>query len=369
MNTNTETSVAAPNTVRPVDGEALRESAAKLALIAGSATQNAIEETEDTKDILRESTFTILSAMTEDYVTDDEDKLASFPRPDSDTGNNPDKFKIKGKNAKGETVMRPTTFYVQFVGGLAKGKALLVEADAILAMLDDKASKANVPDKFKTQWAEAGTNNSVKAAAQDRLAYVQGRFRGMVANVKKAMKLYFQLSDVQALEGIGCEVQSNDAGKVNFMPIFLYKIKGVIDGEEIPDFDKCKHLSLGNFLKINVAKAKEMDGGATYDNLLATLKREQGEEGGDGKNKPQDIETAETAEARLGDIAEYFDRIQRDKTGAEWGTFLKRVNANGSDDLIENLFLLKDTLVKLCSEPKVAKRFAAIQEAELKKAV
>ena len=312
MNTNTETSVAALNTARPVDGEALRESAAKLALIAGSTTQNAIEETEYTKDILRESTFTILSAMQEDYVTDDEDKLASFPRPDSDTGNNPDKFKIKGKNAKGETVMRPTTFYVQFVGSLAKGKALLVEADAILAMLDDKASKAGVPDKFKVQWADVGTNNSLKAMAQDRLAYVQGRFRGMVANVKKAMKLYFQLSDVQGLEDIGCEVQSNDAGKINFMPIFLYRIAGQSkEGKDIADFDKCKHLSLGNFLKINVKKAMEMDGGATYDNLLVTLKREQGEEGGDGKNKPQDIETAETAEARLGDIAEYFDRIQQ----------------------------------------------------------
>lgn len=360
MNTNTQTSVAAlsVNTVK-VDGEAMKKQAFDMAAMAGSATLNALEETEDTKDILRESVLTVLAGLNEDYG----DKLAGFVRPDSETGNHPDKIKIRVKNGKGEWTERGTTWCTQFILGTPKGKADTLEVGYLTRLNDPKDSKTGIPDRFVSEWS--GDGEEMTAKRLDRISYLEGRIKGRVRSFKNALKLYWLMSDISELPGVGCEmVQDEHTGKFAFNPIDLYRIAGTIaeTGEVAKDNDKRKRLSVGNFLKINVSKAKEMDGGATWDNLMATLKREREEGGGDGATKPHHIESVPTFVARFNDIHEFVATMQDERTREKDGAFTKLLSAKGSDDLIESMFDLKAWLDEKCK--LVANRYAKMQEAK-----
>lgn len=286
--------------------------------------------------------FTVMHRITQIMT---EEQISNLPDPKSETGNNPAHYlvpitKISPKGKRSEEWKKK--YYYSDLALSLPGIVAKVQLKSQLerANGNDSVNKSDIPAEIMNLDLDYRASKARK---------LQTEIDGAVRNVKLAFELYHQLKKFGDLEWVECVPiwaigpdgkQLNGAGgrpMVVESTKFPIVIRSTVDGREMTDR---KEVAISTFLKYDTAKASETNGG-TYEAVMNTVKREKPEEqtghvSGTGnaqdQSRPQAINTADTANARVMDVYEFLHRSLTAKDKADWEALKKSVHEAGSDE-------------------------------------
>lgn len=355
-----EAGASAPAVVLGASFTSIEEKIKRLAEKEGSDISEAVLNMMQAKEDWEGGPFKVYFAMEKTYT---EEELSEFPEPGLEGGNNPDVYYTYKKNAKGEQVKRKTSFYAQFADATKEGKALLEQKKLLELAGQEGSDKTNIPQEIK---------ELSDLQRSTLLAKVEGRRATIRKAYKSAMDLRYQFQkvnifpNVQVLPQYADENENSVVESQRCIIMSEHMMKdGDIDPAKAPI--RWKALTKGSFMRLNANVARELVAGGmkAYDALEKTLTKEKGE-GEDAKNKdknkPQNIATVETFEARMTDIHEYVARIEHDKTNgpAMLKALEKRMNGPGSDEIVESMGYLFHFLERFFKQDKYAVRYETL---------
>jgi len=332
------------------EGETQKARAIAFASQESDEMSAAIELVANAKEDWQGGPIKVLFALNATYG----DEIAQFPKPDLDTGNNPDKFKVAMTNDAGVTAMRATSFYMLFADATKEGKAIVDELAYLkrIANVNDKCE--NVP----TALVDAYRDDEDKRVS--RTNYLNGRRSTIKASYKKAMALYYQMDAVASLAHVGCDFdwvtdnEGNDTEQVEntTKPIIVWEQPA--EGKPIK---KKLFFSIGAFLKLDPKEASEK--GGTLKELIKTVAR-------DTNTKAAEIPTIKTAETYVKALVECFraiDEFNSDPDQKEMGKLMKVLNVkgNGADELKVAIVEYRNYLDDICDEMKLGTWYADLQ--------
>lgn len=324
------------------EGETQKARAIAFASQESDEMSVAITTAANAKEDWQGGPIKVLFALNETYG----DSLAEFPKPDMETGNNPDKFQVAVTNDQGVTAMRKTSFYLIFSDATKEGKAIVDELAMLkrIANVNDKCD--NIPNELMELYREDGEKRI------SREKYLTTRRATIRQSYKKAMSLYFQMDAVASLEKVGCNFiyADADAGIVEKTsePIIVWELPK--EGQPIT---KSKRFSIGSFLKLDAKEASEK--GGTLKELLKTVSR-------DTNTKAAEFPTIKTAETYTKGFVELFramDEFQSDADQKEMAKFMKLVHA--SPELKVALVEYRNYLDDMVDEMKLGAWYADLQ--------
>lgn len=329
----------------PNEGETFKAKAIELASRESEDMSAAMTIVMKAKEDWQGGPIKVLLAMQETYG----EELASFPEPDDETSNNPDKFKIAVTGTDGKTKMVQTSFYAEFADATKEGKAICDELAFIKRASNPEASQDGIPQHIKDMNPQDRTT---------RENFLKGRRATIRASYKKAMALGFQLVAVNGLPGMVAEIVMTDSGEVEntTKPILVYEevAKGPVK--------KWEHFSIGSFVKLDVNKAREKGGNLTA--LKGTVARNTngGATGNDGKaTEVPAIKTVDTFIERFVDTYRYMNEIQQDLKGKDIGKLYQVLKAKDNDELIVAFVEYRNYLDDICDEMKLDAKYTAIR--------
>lgn len=326
------------------EGETQKARAIAFASQESDEMSVAITTAANAKEDWQGGPIKVLFALNETYG----DSLAEFPKPDMETGNNPDKFQVAVTNDQGVTAMRKTSFYLIFSDATKEGKAIVDELAMLkrIANVNDKCD--NIPEELMELYQEDGEKRI------SREKYLTTRRATIRQSYKKAMSLYFQMDAVASLEKVGCNFiyADADAGVVEKTsePIIVWELPK--EGQPIT---KSKRFSIGSFLKLDAKEASEK--GGTLKELLKTVSR-------DTNTKAAEFPTIKTAETYTKGFVELFramDEFQSDADQKELGKLMKVMQAKGSEELKVAVIEFRNYLDDMCDELKLGPWYADLQ--------
>lgn len=326
-----DTTALATETVKPtdggnlpnLDGNALADHAKALGAKVTEEIEGVISLVSKAKEDWQGGPFPVLFALRETF---DDDDLDGFAVPDSDTGNNPDDFKISKENAKGKTTLSAYSFYRGFAEGTPAGQNYLARIEFCERMADDKAMKDDVPDDIRSMNPHELENHA---------KWCGNRLRTMQSAYKSAMALYFKEKEVSAYPGITCEPQwvpGKEGKEVQNIP---EPIAVWVTPEAGKPVMKWKSFTIKAFLRLNVRKALEK--GGTFLSLVESGVTPKTAGTGATTNNPADglvIKTLEKGVSVLAEFHRWSDEIHGAKDQQEYGKLLKLMNAKDNDELI-----------------------------------
>lgn len=333
------------------EGETQKARAIAFASQEGDEMSAAIELVANAKEDWQGGPIKVLFAMNATYG----DEISQFPKPDLETGNNPDKFKVAMTNDAGVTAMRATSFYMLFADATKEGKAIVDE----LAYLKRIANVNDKCDTVPAELVEAYRDNEDKRAS--RINYLTGRRSTIRASYKKAMSLYFQMDAVASLPHVGCDFDwiTDDKGEDTqeventTKPIIVWERPA--DGKPIK---KKMFFSIGSFLKLDAKEASEK--GGTLKELIKTVAR-------DTNTRAAEFPTIKTADSFVKGFVELFramDEFQSDADQKELGKLMKVLNVkndDGAKQLKVSLIEFRNYLDDICDEMKLGPWYSDLQ--------
>jgi len=349
--TVTETEVTEqPSNLPNIDGAALAEHAGKLGAKVSADTEAVIGAVSAAKEDWQGGPFPVLFRLQKDFTPEE---LDDFAVPNSDTGNNPDEFKIAKENSKGKVSLVATNFYKEFAHKTPAGANYLARIEWCARMEDKNAMKDDVPDDIRDM-------NPMEL--EQHAKWCATRINSMIQAYKLAMALYFKSAEVQAYPGITCEplwVKGKEGEEVQKVRDC---IQIFITPEPSKPVAKWAFFSIQSFLRLNVKKALEQ--GGTFQKLVESgatpKKKADGSTGSDAEGI--DIETVETGVNVLAEVHAWTDRILSEKTKADYGKLLKLGNTKGNDEYITMVKELKDFFVTLANDIKADTKYAALMQ-------
>ncbi len=255
------------------------------------------------------------------------DKMSELPVPGSDTGNNPDIYKIGEK--------RTGSYYNDLYDAFSIGKRQKADVDAITA-----AMKAD-GTPYKNS---AGKVLNAKELETLRKNINQRRNYGRT-NLRNAVGLHFQLEALKELPQVAVqERNSGDPAVQNTLP---YLIR---DADVVKNPDNYIIASVPTILKLNVAKAKEA--GGTFEDLKATLKRQA-----DPETLIPEIDNTGKFEQYTAAYYAYLKKCRDDNALA--GKLMAAVGDSDNQDFLLSVFGIADIVNELIvSRPKFKALYA-----------
>jgi len=221
------------------------------------------------------------------------------------------------------------SWYKTFYRGSSQGKML---AQQIKQHADNEKTAEN-----KADW-EADK----KALAMRENAAIQ--------RIKDAVKLNIQLTKVNQLTEVIAQITRDESGAVIRSPACIF-----LRNESMTKFNQW---SVGQFLQIDVDAAQDMPGGASWENVIKTTKKEpkSPEEKWPEVKKPieYDIGLAKT----LG----YLVNLDEAGNEKQRNAFLAHLNEAGSDYLLLSMDQMYTKLENYLELPSIKKRLAALHE-------
>lgn len=352
--------VEAPAIAQELDGDALANHAQTLGAKASVFMGNTVERLAKAKEDWQGGPIFTLLALRDAYS---EEELAEFAVPGSDTGNNPDKFKITVMNGDKKTT-KQTTFYAQFARGTSAGKKIVEE----LANLDRAADKSAVKD---------GIPEDVLALDHEgrerRRSFLEGRIDTMTAAYKRAMNLHFKFVEVEEYaENIFCAVDwmqgksPDDVDHVSQCEVEPGNEPIIVWYEEPGKPQKREPFSIAAFLKLNPAKALEKGGG--FKNLTESGVVKKAPGGGattDNGARSEDI-SIKTVDRGLGVMVEFhrwMQEIRGERDGAAIGKFLMELKKKNNDEYVVATVELKNILLDVCRDTGLDAAYAKLASA------
>lgn len=308
----------------------------------------AIELVANAKEDWQGGPIKVLFALRETYG----EEIDQFPKPDLDTGNNPDKFKVAMTNDAGVTAMRATSFYLLFADATKEGKAIVDE----LAMLKRIANVNDKCENVPTALVDAYRDDEDKRTSRSN--YLTGRRSTIRASYKKAMALYFQMDAVASLPHVGCDFDWITDGKGEETGDVENTTKPIIVWEKPADgkpIKKKMFFSIGSFLKLDAKECAEK--GGTLKELIKTVAR-------DTNTKAAEFPTIKTAETYVKGFVELFramDAFQSDPDQKEMGKLMKVLNHKDAAELKVSLVEFRNYLDDIVDEMKLESWYADLQ--------
>lgn len=338
------------------EGETQKAKAIALALRESDEMGEAIEAVAKAKEDWQGGPITVLFALKEAYGDD----IDTFPEPDLETGNNPDKFKLAVTDSDGKTTMRPTSFYMLFADATKEGKAVVEELAFIKRASNLEATKDGIPEAILNMTADERVT---------RTNYLTGRRSTIKTSYKKAMALYFQLNAVANLPTVGCDfVYVSDANgddtdviAATTKPIICWQIPGNdAQGNPRPIKDR-EFFSIGSFLKLDAKKAAE--NGGNFKALKATVARATGGATGNKDAAVKPVKTYETFVASFVELYRAMDEFQSDADQKELGKLMKLLNSKqtGTDELKVAIIEFRNYMDDMVDELKLGPWYADLQ--------
>lgn len=342
-----------------IDGEALAEHARSLGALAGKASDDAMSLVMKAKEDWQGGPFKVLFGLKTDYT---DEQLDEFAMPDSDTGNNPDEFKVYKEDGKGKRKLVQSSFYVQFGDATPGGQRILERIE-----FTERAGNANmVKDDIPQDILDMSPTER-----ETHLNFLKGRRATIRAAYKKAMALYFQDKAVNAYPGVTCEpiwVKGKGPDDVDFdkgelpeventtKPISVY-----LTAEPGKPVTKWEAFSVGAFLKLNVKKAIEK--GSTFASLIESGATKKAP-GSGANSKAPDGFTIKTTGTYLDVLAELHRRNEeigaaKDKT--ELGELYKKLNEKNNDELVVSWQETLGFMKAVSEELGLAARYVKLQ--------
>lgn len=272
--------------------------AAELAKIAAKDKElmTHVHDLSEANVMQKRKGLTVALALGEAYT---EEQLSEFPVPGSETGNNPDKYTVPGKNAKGVVTNKKRSFYRDFAEFTPEGAELKARLQAIR---DD----ASLGDRQK---------ESKAASFETRLDYLAGVYGSAVAFITQ-MRVINEMFDgkVEAYIMPSDEPEAKEGEYSNSTkPMMIADLENKGNG---------KVMSVGAFLALK-PKAAE---GKGFKELIATSSRK-----GKGDHTATDtkIPNADKAADVMLALVNFFD----DKDA--YAKLAKAVAKEGGEVLIE----------------------------------
>lgn len=346
--------------INTIDGDTLAEMARALGAKVGTNVTSAIDFVVKAKEDYMGGAFRVLFGLQADF---DPDELDGFAVPDSDTGMNPDEFKVTKEDGKGKRKLVNSNFYVNFADGTPGGQALLSRIEMVERMADKNAMKDDIPDDIKAFDPHE---------RETQLAFLKGRRSTMRASIKNAMALYFKLKEVNDYPGVMAE------------PIYVKGKtpedceKGTCDIPEVENTPKCiavwlvpdegrpiakwEALSIGEFKKLRPAKGIEK--GGTFAALMESGVEKKKPGTGSKSDKPEGL-TIKTVELGMTVFAEFhrwLDEVASAKDKVEYGKLLKLGNSKDNDEFISALVETRNYLDNLAKEVSADAKYVKLQQ-------
>lgn len=342
------TEQALPITNTDSEGETQKARAIAFASQESDEMSAAIELVANAKEDWQGGPIKVLFALNGTYG----EEIATFPKPDLDTGNNPDKFKVPTTNDQGVTAMRQTSFYIVFADATKEGKAIVDELAYLKRLGNVNDKKEGIPQSLINAYLDDEDKRT------SRTNYLTGRRGTVRSSYKKAMALYYQMDAVASLAHVGCDFdwvtdnEGNDTEEVEntTKPIIVWEQPA--DGKPIK---KKMFFSIGSFLKLDAKVASEK--GGTLKELIKTVAR-------DTNTKAADFPTIKTAETFTKGFVELFramDEFQSDADQKEMGKFMKLLNHKDAAELKVSLIEFRNYLDDVVDEMKLEKWYADLQ--------
>lgn len=329
------------------EGETQKARAIAFAALESDEMSTAIETVANAKEDWQGGPISVLFALKGTYGDD----IDTFPKPDLDTGNNPDKFKA-AMQVDGVTTIRATSFYTIFADATKEGRAIVNELAFMKRLANVNDKKEGIP----TALIDAYLDDENKR--ESRTNYLTGRRGTIRTSYKKAMSLYFQLDAVASLPHVDCNFvyvtddKGEDTGEVE------NTTKPIIVWERVPEgkpVKKVQFFSIGSFLKLDAKEAGEK--GGTLKELIKTVAR-------DTNTKAAQFPTIKTAETYVRGLVETYramDEFQSDADQKELGKLMKILNTKGSDELKVAVVEYRNYLDDICDELKLGEWYADLQ--------
>ncbi len=300
----------------------------------------------------------------------DADTINALPDPDSETGNNPGKYKVRTVGGKGKPVVKERKYYHVLSDYLPGNIVKQQRIDMLELSMKDPV-----------QYNVSSVSQDIKDMDRDRrgaeVSKLSGELSTSRSNVLAAFELLFHIRAVNALPGVeanvmyalddkGQELNGEDGRECvvenTKTPII---VTTTIDGRKGKDTTQ---LGITSFKKLRPAIA--MEKGGTYQALIdsaPTIKRGTKGEEEPGGTKPSLINTNETLFTRMVDIHDYLDVITSDTKQTAYSAILGMLNKKeGSEDMLVTFTEVRDFLNTLLSKTyKAGERY---QELTIKRA-
>lgn len=336
--------IHAPALVQEADGDALANHAQALGAKASVFMGDTVERLSKAREDWQGGPIFTLLALRDAYT---EEELAEFAIPGTDTGNNPDKFKISVMNGDKKTT-KQTTFYAQFARGTAAGKKIV----ETLEFLDRAADKSAVKDGIPQSILDLDHDGRER-----QRSFLEGRINTMTQAYKKAMLLHFKFVEVDEYsENIFCAVDwvqgksPDDVEHVSQCEVEPGNEPIVIWYEETGKPQKREVFSIAAFLKLNPAKAQEKGGG--FKNLVESgvVKKAPVPPGQTPKEQDMTIKTVDTGLGVMVEFHRWMQEIRGERDGANIGKFLMELKKKNNDEYLVAAVELKNILIDVCRD-------------------
>lgn len=348
----TGTPVEQEPTLPNIDGNELAAQARSLGAKVTADTEAMVDIMARGKEDWEGGPFPVLFKLQKNFT---EAELDRFALPDSDTGMNPDEFKVSKENSKGKTTLVGSNFYKEFSHGTPAGQNYRARIEWCQRMQDKNAMKDDVPDDIK---------DMTPPELETHIAWCETRLRSMIKAYKTAMALYFKSAEVANYPGVSCEplwVKGKEGEEVQKVQNCIQVWITPEEGKPIAKWD---FFSIGAFLRLNPKKALEK--GGTFAALVESgaaprTKAGNGDKGSDVVG--MDIETVETGVNFLATIHDWVDRVTGDKDQADYGKLIKLGNAKNNDEYVSMVKELKDFFVMLARDIQADAKYVKMQQA------
>ena len=330
------------------EGETQKAHAIALALRESEEMETTIEAVAKAKEDWQGGPIAVLFALRENYGDD----IDTFPVPDLETGNNPDKFKIEVTDANGKATMRATSFYQVFADATKQGKAIVDELAYIKRAGNAEAVKTDIPEAILDMTIDQ---------RETRTNYLNGRRSTIKRSYKNAMALYHQMNAIASMPLISCDFvwvtddkgDDTDVVENTTKPIVVWQRPA--EGKPIKERE---FFSIGSLLKLDPNKALEK--GGTFKELKKTVARATGGATGNNQEVPP-IKTAETFVGRFVEAFRFMDEMQSDPDQKEMGKLMKLLNHKDAAELKVTVVEFRNYLDDIVDEMKLNAWYADLQ--------
>lgn len=345
-----------------LDGDALADAARLLGGKVGKNSTAAIDFVVKAKEDYQGGAFRVMHGLMADFTAEE---LELFAVPDTDTGNNPDEFKVTKEDGKGKRRLVASNFYVNFSDGTPSGQALLSRIEMVERVGDKNAMKDDIPADIM---AFLGDSHGREV----HLAFLKGRRSTARAAYKNAMALYFQMIAVNNYPAIQAEpiyVKGKSPEDVDYSKGELPEVENTpkcIAVWLIPDegkpIAKWEALSIGEFKKLRPAKGIEK--GGTFAALLESgvEKKKPGQGANSAKPEGLTIKTVELGMTVFAEFHRWLDEVASAKDKVEYGKLLKLGNSKDNDEFISALVETRNYLNNLAIEVQADAKYVKLQQ-------
>lgn len=344
-----------------IDGDALAEHAFRLAAKESVQMRDTFSRLAQAREDWQGGPLYTLLALRGTYETEE---LDEFAIPGSETGNNPDKFKITVVNGDKRT-NRNTTFYAQYARGTQSGKAIIERLDWLDRAADKGASKEGIPEDIMDMSPEQRASHR---------SWCEGRLNTMTQSYKKAMQLHFKLKEVN---DYSANIFAEPIWQEGFSPddvdnLWDAKVEATQEpiavwlAEEGKPITKWEPFSIGAFLKLDPAKASEKGGGFKQLVESGIVKKAAGGGATTAAGAAGEDITIKTVDKSLGVIVEYHRYlldIMSQRDGAEYGKLVQQLTKKGNDEFVTAFVELKNAFIDIAKNNGLDAKYIKLKEA------